>query len=121
MRRAGLLLAVAMVLTACSRVDTAAQVWLGTTEASATGVTHTLRLEVHERGERLTGHYLVEAARGEFDGLVGAGGALAATLTAGPGCTFELEGVFVGDSLTATFAPLECPGGEAGTWSLVRQ
>lgn len=119
MRWLGIALLVA-VLAACSRVEPA-QVWLGTSEASDTGASRTLRLEVHERGVRLTGDYYVENARGDFDGQVEAGGVLTATLTAGPTCTFELQGTIAGTWLTASFVPLVCPGGETGVWSLERQ
>lgn len=97
------------------------QVWLGTSTGADTGLSRTLRLEVRDSAGRLEGDYYVDSAHGTFVGEVQPGGALTAILTPAADCTFEFEGSITGDVLVGSFVPLDCPGGEAGTWSLQRQ
>jgi len=90
----------------------------GTT--SAGGVEQPLTLTYEQRGDRLTGEYQIRAATGAFRGVLD-GDTITADLTPSPECTYAFEGVIADTTLTGEFQPTDCPGGEAGTWTLERQ
>lgn len=84
------------------------------------GVEHDLTLTLERRGDRLTGDYSVDAARGAFRGTV-SGTVITAELTPSPTCTYRFEGTLSDTTLTGAFEPAECPGGESGTWTVELQ
>lgn len=84
------------------------------------GVEQPLTLTYEQRGDRLTGEYQIRAAKGAFRGAINAN-TITADLTPSPDCTYTLEATITGTTLTGTFQPSDCPGGEAGTWTLERQ
>lgn len=90
----------------------------GTT--SAGGVEQPLTLTYEQRGDRLAGEYRIRAVTGTFRGAI-AGEAITADLTPSPDCTYTFEGAIADTALTGTFQPSDCPGGEAGTWTLQLQ
>ena len=84
------------------------------------GVEQPLSLTYEQRGERLTGEYQIRAAKGTFRGAIDAD-TITDDLTPSPDCTYTLEGTITDTTLTGSFQPTDCPGGEAGTWTLERQ
>lgn len=90
----------------------------GTT--STGGIEQPLTLTYGQRGDRLTGEYLVRAAKGSFRGTQ-TGNDITADLSPSPTCTYTFEGTITDTTLTGEFHPTDCPGGEAGTWTLERQ
>lgn len=114
------LFAALMLLAACSQ-PTPPDIWIGETTRSDSGVTQELQLQVTVQGDRWLGSYTVDAVRGAFDGTLHSDGSLEATLTPGPDCTYQLTGTVTVGALTAAYSPLDCAGGTAGTWALIRQ
>jgi len=81
------------------------------------GTEYPLTLSVSRYGERLMGEYRVKAAKGTFQGTV-TDTVITAELTPGPNCTYSFEGELTETTLTGTFEPTACPGGQTGTWDL---
>lgn len=103
-----------MVLAACQQpVPTLTYVGV-----SRTGdVERDLSLTFERRGDRLTGEYTVDAARGNFAGTA-SGTTVTAQLTPSPTCTYQFEGTLTDTALIGEFEVAGCPGGEGGTWEL---
>lgn len=84
------------------------------------GTSYDLTLELEQAQERWVGAYRVDAVQGSFVGTLD-GTTLHAELSPSADCAFTLTGVVQDDALEAEFVPVDCPGGEGGAWSLVRQ
>src|SRR5690606_18481856 len=113
----GLLLGLVLLLAACQ--DPAPQLsFTGT--STIDGVDHDLQLEVERLGERLIGAYTVGVSGGSFNGTV-LGSTVTAELKPSSECTYSFSGTLAESSLDGSFAPSDCPGGQTGTWSLVRR
>ncbi len=84
------------------------------------GVEQPLTLTYQQRGQRLTGEYRLRATKGAFHGTL-AGNQVTAALTPSPDCTYAFEGDLTNTSLTGSFEPSDCPGGQIGTWALELQ
>lgn len=120
MRRVKFALAAATLLlvTACSPPATP-DIWSGETVAADSGAIQALRLEVQNHSGRWLGSYLVDAARGAFDGTLASDGSLTATLTAAATCTFYLTGAVTGDVLPHRLrrSIAQAEQGAPGPWS----
>lgn len=84
------------------------------------GEDHPLTLTVQQHGERLTGDYYVLNAHGAFNGAVD-GTIVTAELQPGADCTYDFEGNLTDTSLTGSFQPSKCAGGQSGFWTLELQ
>lgn len=104
----------ALVLAACQdpapRLD-----FVGTSQVDGVERELSLTLERHE--DRLTGEYFVAEARGTFNGIV-LQSAVEAELTPSSTCTYSFAGTLSEATLTGSFEPTGCLGGQAGTWAL---
>lgn len=113
----GLLLGLVLLLAACQ--DPAPRMsFTGT--STIDGVDRDLRLEVERLDERLIGEYTVGVSGGSFSGTV-LGSAVTAVLKPSNECTYSFSGTLGESALDGSFEPSACPGGQTGTWSLVRQ
>lgn len=113
----------ALVLAACAGANPTSerQAWSGTT-TSADGTFPLTVVATFQPTGAWTGTYTVERTP-PFTGDVDATlleGVLDGELVVTASCRFELTGIVAGDALEATFAPVACPGGAAGSWSASR-
>lgn len=109
-----LILALALLLAACQE-PAPSYTYAGISLTD--GVERDLTLTFERRGDRLTGEYVVDAARGSFIGTA-ADTTVTAELTPSPACTYRFEGALTETTLTGEFAPTACPGGTGGIWTL---
>lgn len=79
----------------------------------------TLTLQEPTLSGTVVGTYYAGVARGtlrgELDGII-----LTAELRPKSDCTYSFTGTLTDASLTGAFEPLDCEGGEPGTWDLNR-
>lgn len=118
--RGSMVVMAAVAITACGQVDgPRAMRWEGTTTTGAASQPLTVEVVAH-RGA-WEGTYTIGGTP-PFTGILEAdvvAGALTGTLRATPTCSFEIVGNVDEDVLEASYEPVACPGGAAGTWSAV--
>lgn len=107
-----------IVVSACQQAPPPSATWSGVSVVD--GQSFTVTLEVRNDQDRWEGNYWVDAVHGTFTGTLD-GDTLEAELSPSATCTFWFTGMVSGDSLEGEFTPRDCPEGDGGTWSLVRQ